>query len=121
MKAKKIRFRRIKAFIARRAEKRDIEYAKRMLTRIINNSIVMMYLSYVLAWSDKVEIAEQLSITVATVIIGVAVPYLVTKTIENINKYGSRLNHTTAEKTNEEQAEHSPALPKRNKNKHRDC
>ena len=57
----------------------------------------MMWCSYVLAWFDKVSIAESLSSTVTEVIVGTTLGYLVTKTIENVSKYGSRLNRTTVE------------------------
>lgn len=70
-------------------------YSKRMLTRIIDCSLIMMFLSYVLAWYDKTYIAETLSSTIAQVIIGVTIPYLISKTLENINKYGSKLNGTS--------------------------
>lgn len=73
------------------------EYHKRILNFILYNSIGMMWCSYILAWFGKVDIAESLSKTVASAIVGVTIPYLVTKTVENVSKYGSRLNHTTAE------------------------
>lgn len=76
---------------------RDKEYSKRLLNFIIRHSILMMWCSYILAWFEKVDIAETLSKTIATVIIGVVIPHLITKTVENVNKYGSRLNKTTAE------------------------
>lgn len=57
----------------------------------------MMWCSYVLAWFDKVSIAESLSSTVTEVIVGTTLGYLITKTIENVSKYGSRLNRTTVE------------------------
>lgn len=81
------------------------EYAKRMLSFIIYCSMVMMFLSYVLAWFGKEQIAEQLSSTIATVIIGVTIPYFITKTVENVSKYGSRINHTTKEQENEHETE----------------
>ena len=62
---------------------------------IIFNSIGMMWFSYVLAWYGKTDIAESLSNTVASSIVAVVIPYLITKTIENISKYGSRINKTT--------------------------
>lgn len=76
------------------------EYHKRMLNFILFNSIAMMWCSYILAWFGKTEIAETLSKTIVTAVIGVVVPYFVTKTIENVSKYGSRLNHTTKEQEN---------------------
>lgn len=78
-------------------EKRAIEYHKKLLNFIIFNSIGMMWMSYVLAWYGKETIAESLSNTVASSIVAVVIPYLITKTIENISKYGSRINHTTKE------------------------
>ncbi len=76
------------------------EYHKRMLNFILVNSIGMMWCSYILAWFGKTEIAETLSKTIVTAVIGVVVPYFVTKTIENVSKYGSRLNRTTKEQEN---------------------
>lgn len=64
------------------------EYHKWLLNFIIINSIIMMYLSYVLAWFGKTDIAEELSKTIVTAVIGVVIPYLITKTLENISKYG---------------------------------
>ena len=76
-------------------EKKAIEYHKKLLNFIIFNSIGMMWCSYVLAWHGKETIAESLSNTVASSIVAVVIPYLITKTIENVSKYGSRLNRTT--------------------------
>lgn len=73
------------------------EYHKKILTFILVNAIAMMWCSYILAWFGRTDIAESLSETVTTSIVGVVIPYFVTKTIENISKYGSRLNKTTKE------------------------
>lgn len=73
-----------------------------MLNFILINSIAMMWCSYVLAWYDKTEIAESLSETIVNVIVGVTIPYFITKTVENVNKYGSRINHTTKEQEERE-------------------
>lgn len=72
-------------------------YAKIAINIVLTNSILMMWCSYVLAWFDKIEIAETLSSTVADVIVGTIIAYLCTKTVENISKYGSRLNGTSIE------------------------
>lgn len=84
-------------------EKKAIEYHKKLLNFIIFNSIGMMWCSYVLAWHGKETIAESLSNTVASSIVAVVIPYLITKTIENVSKYGSRLNRTTKDYDNNEQ------------------
>ena len=78
-----------KLFRGFRNEK-DKEYSKRMLTKIVNNSLFMMWASYVLAWFGKYEIAETLSKTIASSIIARAVGYFAKSTLENISK------HTTA-------------------------
>lgn len=79
----------------RKRKRRKQEYHKSLLSFILINSVGMMWCSYLLAWCGKTDIAETLSKTVATAIVGVVIPYLVTKTVENVSKYGSRLNGTT--------------------------
>lgn len=76
-------------------------YAKIAINFVLINSILMMWCSYILAWFDKISIAESLSSTVADVIVGTIIAYLCTKTIENVSKYGSRLNGTAKEDTEE--------------------
>lgn len=77
----------IKKSIKRVSKKRDKEYSKRLLNRIINHSMLMMWASYVLAWFGKVEIAETLSKTIATSVIAVVVGYLAKSVVENISKH----------------------------------
>ena len=72
-------------------------FSKVVILVVLGNAMLMMWCSYVLAWFDKIAIAETLSSTVAQVIVGTVIGYLCTKTIENVSKYGSRLNGTTAE------------------------
>lgn len=79
-------------------------YAKIAINFVLINSILMMWCSYVLAWFDKISIAESLSSTVADVIVGTIIAYLCTKTIENVSKYGSRLNGTAKEDVEEVEA-----------------
>lgn len=88
-------FKKIKEIWATHQRKKELEYHKKLLNFIVLNALGMMWCSYVLAWYGREEIAESLSNTVASSIVAVVIPYLVTKTIENISKYGSRLNRTT--------------------------
>lgn len=81
----------------KRAKTKIVEYHKKMLNFILINSIAMMWCSYILAWFGRTAIAETLSKTVASAIVGVVIPYFITKTIENVSKYGSRLNNTSIE------------------------
>ena len=85
----------ISKFFKKDKKQKKTEYHKKILTFILINAIAMMWCSYILAWFGRVDIAESLSETVTTSIVGVVIPYFVTKTIENISKYGSRLNGTT--------------------------
>lgn len=76
----------IKAAIQKHNKKRDKEYSKRLLSKIVNHSVWMMWASYILAWFGKIEIAESLSKTIATSIIAVVIGYLAKSVIENISK-----------------------------------
>lgn len=78
-------------------EKKRIATSKILVWVIVVNGLAMMWCSYILAWFDKIAIAESLSSTVTQVIIGTALGYLLSKTVENVSKYGSRLNGTTIE------------------------
>ena len=78
---------RIAKCVNRWSERRDKEYSKRLLNRIVNSSILMMWGTYVLAWYGRTEIAESLSKTIVTSIIAVVVGYLVKSVIENISKH----------------------------------
>lgn len=78
---------RIAKCVNRWSERRDKEYSKRLLNRIVNSSILMMWGTYVLAWYGRTEIAESLSKTIVTSIIAVVVGYLLKSVIENISKH----------------------------------
>ena len=62
-------------------------YTKSKVSLILGNAIVWVYLSYILAFLGKEDIAEQLSITVVKVIIYTFIPYLCKAFFENICKY----------------------------------
>ncbi len=62
-------------------------FMKVMTFIVIIHGIIMVTLSYVLAFMDKITIAENLSQTVVTEIIGPFTVYGITKTIENVSKY----------------------------------
>jgi len=51
------------------------------------NGVLWIWCSYILAFMDKIAIAETLSSNVCTIIIGQIGFYLITKTIENVFKY----------------------------------
>ena len=80
-------------------KKREKEYSKRLLNRIVNSSILMLWGTYILAWFDKTEIAETLSKTIVTSVIAVVVGYLAKSVIENISKnttaFGDNINQKT--------------------------
>ena len=55
------------------------------------NGILWIWCSYVLAFMDKLQIAETLSSNVCTIVIGQMGMYLVTKTVENVFRYNEKL------------------------------
>lgn len=59
---------------------------------IVAHGLIMVTLSYILAFMDKIQIAESLSQTVVTEIIAPVTVYGITKTIENVSKYNTWVN-----------------------------
>lgn len=62
---------------------------KSLLWFVMINGVAWIWCSYILAWFDKVQIAESLSSNVCTVVLGQIFGYLITKTVENIFKYNN--------------------------------
>lgn len=62
-------------------------FMKVMTFVVIMHGLTMVSLSYLLAFMDKEVIAEGLSQTVVTEIVGPFTVYGITKTIENVSKY----------------------------------
>ena len=61
--------------------------SKQLLWMFSINGVLWIWCSYVLAFMDKVQIAESLSSNVCTVVLGQIGFYLISKTTENIFKY----------------------------------
>ena len=59
---------------------------------VVVHGLIMVTMSYILAFMDKIQIAESLSQTVVTEIIAPVTIYGITKTIENISKYNTWVN-----------------------------
>ena len=62
---------------------------KQIMWLLIVNGILWIWCSYLLAFMDKVQIAESLSSNVCTVIIGQIVAYFISKTVENVFKFNN--------------------------------
>lgn len=62
-------------------------FTKVMTFVVVMHGLTMVSLSYLLAFMDKEVIAEGLSQTVVTEIVGPFTVYGITKTIENVSKY----------------------------------
>lgn len=101
--------------MAKKKRVKDKEYSKRMLTKIINNSMFMMWGTYILAWFDHAEIAETLSKTIASSVIAVAIGYFAKSALENISK------HTTAFGENVFPISEPEDEEKEDTNQNRDC
>ena len=63
-------------------------YTKRITTAIIINAILWVWCSYVLAWFGRYEIAQPLSQTAVTAILGVVITNGVKSVTENVSKNG---------------------------------
>ena len=62
-------------------------FMKVIIFIVVMHGLTMVTLSYVLAFMDKMQIAESLSQTVVTEIIAPVTIYGITKTVENVSKY----------------------------------
>lgn len=62
-------------------------YTKNIVTFILINAVIWVYLTYILAFMDKTAIAEQLSIVVVKVIIYTILSYMVKALVENVFKF----------------------------------
>ncbi len=62
------------------------EFSKLIVAWLLFNGTIWIYLSYVLAYLGRAEIAETLSKTVVVEILGVMVVYAVKALLENLSK-----------------------------------
>lgn len=73
-----------------RHSRRMINTSTKLIWLLTINGILWIWCSYLLAWFDKVQIAESLSSNVCNVVIGQTLGYLITKTIENVFRYNPK-------------------------------
>lgn len=62
------------------------EFSKLIVAWLLINATIWIYLSYVLAYLGKVEIAEALSRTVVVEVLGVMAVYAIKSLFENLSK-----------------------------------
>lgn len=86
-KKREIRIERIKDSLAGNL----MSTSKQLIWLFSINGILWIWCSYVLAFMDKLQIAETLSSNVCTIVIGQMGMYLITKTIENVFRYNEKL------------------------------
>lgn len=67
-------------------EKKRIETMKKVIWVCLINGFAWVWCSYILAWMDRVQIAESLSQVAVTEIIGVVLAYAIKSAIENLSK-----------------------------------
>ena len=67
-------------------EKKKPETMKRVIWVCLINGLAWVWCSYLLAWLDKMQIAESLSQVAVTEIIGVVLAYAIKSTVENLSK-----------------------------------
>jgi hypothetical protein len=66
-------------------------FTKIAVAVIIINACAWVWCSYILAYLGRYEIAEMLSQTALTAILGTFISYAVKSTVENVNKFGVNL------------------------------
>lgn len=67
-------------------EAKKPETMKRVIWVCLINGLAWVWCSYLLAWLDKMQIAESLSQVAVTEIIGVVLAYAIKSTVENLSK-----------------------------------
>lgn len=75
-------------------------YTKVIVMVIVINACAWVWCSYILAYLGRFEIAESLSQTAVTAILGAFISYAVKSAVENVNKNGVNLKPTKGTKTN---------------------
>lgn len=75
-------------------------YTKVIVMVIVINACAWVWCSYILAYLGRFEIAESLSQTAVTAILGAFISYAVKSAVENVNKNGINLKPTKGTKTN---------------------
>lgn len=76
--------------LGRKTYWKTISTAKRLMWILTINAILWIWCSYVLAWFDKVQIAESLSSNVCNVVIGTVIAFLVTQSVSAIFRYNPK-------------------------------
>lgn len=62
------------------------EFSKKIVMFLLANSVIWIYLSYILAFKGKEQIAESLSTAVVAQVIGVVLLYSLKALFENLSK-----------------------------------
>ena len=75
-------------------------YTKVIVMVIVINACAWVWCSYILAYLGRFEIAESLSQTAVTAILGAFISYAVKSAVENVNKNGINLKPVKSTKTN---------------------
>ena len=69
-------------------------FTKVIVLVLLINAIAWVWCSYGLAYLGRYEIAESLSQTAITTILGTVIAYCTQSAVENVNKYGVNLRPT---------------------------
>ncbi|MBQ2767759.1 MAG: hypothetical protein IJF49_06755 [Clostridia bacterium] len=75
-------------------------YTKLIVLVILINAIAWVWCSYGLAYLGRYEIAESLSQTAITTILGTVIAYCTKSTVENVNRHGVNLLPTNGTAAN---------------------
>lgn len=73
----------------KRKKKTKVTYTKKIVIFIVVNAVGWVWCSYVLALLGRYAIAESLSQTAITTLLGTVVTYCAKSTVEHINEHGA--------------------------------
>lgn len=84
----------------KKRKKEKVTYTKKVVFIIVVNAVGWVWCSYVLAFLGRYAIAESLSQTAITAIIGSVVTYCIKSTTEHINEHGANFTAKQQETKN---------------------
>lgn len=74
-------------------------YTKKIVSFITFNAVGWVWCSYILAFMGRYEIAQSLSQTAITTLLGTIITYCLKSLVENVNKHGVNLAPKKPEQT----------------------
>ena len=78
-------------------ENKSLSFTKKLVLFLLINAELQIWASYILAFFDKVSIADAISVQTTITVLGAFVTYGVKSLFENLSKYGKAFTPVTVE------------------------